>query len=67
MSTNDVMVNPWMCDDGQTYEYEAIRVYMSRCAQENGLLLSPVTRQPMRGTLTKNYAVKAIVDAWHAA
>jgi len=64
--TLDVMRDPVVCSDGHHYERSAILEYMRRRAQEGGQLLSPVTRQAMRGTVTKSHAMKAIIDAWRA-
>ena len=53
-----VMDDPVLCDDGHLYEREAIEKWLQ---QSN---ISPVTRQPVRGRLTKAFSMKAIIDAW---
>jgi hypothetical protein len=47
--------------DGHCYERAAS---IERWLQDSSL--SPVTRQPIRGTLTRNLAMKAIIDARRA-
>jgi hypothetical protein len=57
--TLDVMTDPVIMPDGQTYERAAI----TRALQVNGN--SPITRQPMSISDAKpNYALRAIIERW---
>ena len=59
--TQQVMNDPVLCDDGHHYERQAIQRWMQHSS------ISPVTRQPIRGTLKEDLTMKAIIDAWRAA
>ena len=63
--TLQLMEDPVLADDGIFYERWAIETYM-RNRYGLGQLLSPVTRQPMRGTLNKSHGMKAMLDEWRA-
>jgi hypothetical protein len=58
--TKHVMDDPVLCDDGHCYERVAIQRWLQTSQ------LSPVTRLPIRGTLTRDLAMKAIIDARRA-
>jgi hypothetical protein len=59
--TQQVMNDPVLCDDGHHYERSAIERHLQTSN------LSPVTRQPIRGTVKEDFTMKAIIDAWGAA
>jgi hypothetical protein len=56
--TCEVMEDPVIAEDGQTYEREAIATWVA------GHGTSPMTRQRMANTLIPNRAIKASIERW---
>jgi hypothetical protein len=54
--TLSLMEDPYVAEDGRTYEQSAIQEHLSRSA------LSPFTRQHMSKTLVPNIVVRAMID-----
>ena len=59
--TRQVMTDPVLCDDGYFYEREAIEQWFQHHRT------SPMTRQPIRGTLKESLTMKSIIEAWRVA
>jgi hypothetical protein len=55
---SEVMVDPVIAEDGQTYEREAITTWLA------GHGTSPITRKPMESHLIPNRAIKASIERW---
>ena len=55
----ELMEDPVLCEDGQTYERRHIMEWLQRSPT------SPITRQPMgRTVMVSNYALKASIQRW---
>ena len=55
----ELMEDPVLCEDGQTYERKHITEWLQRSRT------SPITRQPMGMTImVSNYALKASIQRW---
>ena len=56
--SQDIMLNPVICMDGQTYD----RISITRWLETKSV--SPHTNQRMEKTLIPNYAMKNIIEKW---
>lgn len=56
----ELMEDPVLCADGHTYDRVQITEWLKRSPT------SPMTRQPLNGTMHPNYALKASIQRWKA-
>lgn len=54
----EVMTDPVLCEDGHTYERRIILEWLRQSPT------SPITRQPLSGTVHPNFALKAAIERW---
>jgi hypothetical protein len=59
--TYDIMVDPVVATDGNSYERAAIAQWFA-----SGKTTSPITREPMQNTLIQNRNLKKLIEEWQA-
>lgn len=60
--TLDVMRDPCIASDGETYERSAIESYLTGLRELHRPLISPMTKEPMNDVLIPNRAMKRLIE-----